>query len=103
MGAEKFLGDGARSETDSIRSYAIIGIITFNSKLPAAPHQAMVASYPITWAQTISRLSAITGFTFPGMILDPGWTSGTFSSPNPQRGPEPSQRMSLAILVAAVA
>ena len=79
------------------------GIMTFSSKLPAAAHQAMVASYPITCAQTISRLSAITGFTLPGMMLDPGWTAGRFSSPRPQRGPEPSQRISLAILVSATA
>jgi hypothetical protein len=61
------------------------GIIVFSSKFPAAPHQAMVASWPITCAQTMSRLSAITGFTLPGMMLEPGWTSGSFSSPRPQR------------------
>ena len=47
------------------------------------------------------RLSAITGFTFPGMLEEPGWTGGNFSSPRPQRGPEPSQRTSLAIFVSA--
>ncbi len=42
--------------------------------------------------------SAITGLTLPGMIELPGWTSGSVSSPIPQRGPQPSRRMSLAIL-----
>ena len=41
--------------------------------------------------------SQITGFVFPGMMEDPGCTAGRISSPNPARGPEPSQRMSLAI------
>jgi len=38
----------------------------------AAQHHVMVASYPITCAHAISRLSAITGLTFPGMMLEPG-------------------------------
>ncbi len=57
----------------------------------------------MTCAHTISRLSAITGLTLPGMMLEPGWTAGSFSSPMPQRGPEPSQRISLAIFVSATA
>ena len=43
------------------------------------------------------------GLTFPGMIELPGSFSGSLSSPRPQRGPEPSRRMSLAILVSATA
>ena len=46
----------------------------------------------------MTTLSAITGFTFPGIILEPGWVSGINSSPSPHRGPEPSQRISFAIL-----
>src|SRR3989304_3403510 len=42
--------------------------------------------------------SGITGFTFPGMIEDPGWSSGSLSSAKPVRGPEPIHRMSSAIL-----
>ena len=93
----------ASSSMESSRSQAMSGIITFSSKLPAAAHQAMAASCPITCAHTISRLSAITGLTLPGMMLEPGCTAGRRSSPMPQRGPEPSQRMSLAILVSATA
>ncbi len=54
---------------------------------------------PTTWAQTISTASGITGLTLPGMIELPGWRLGIAISPMPQRGPEASQRMSLAILV----
>ena len=39
------------------------------------------------------------GFTLPGMIEEPGSFSGMCSSPRPQRGPEASQRMSLAIFM----
>ena len=38
------------------------------------------------------------GFTLPGMMDEPGSFSGSINSPKPQRGPEPSKRMSLAIL-----
>ena len=37
------------------------------------------------------------------MIELPGSFSGSFNSPKPQRGPEPSKRMSLAILVSDTA
>ena len=49
------------------------------------------------------RLSHWVGLTLPGMIELPGSFSGSFSSPRPQRGPEPSRRMSLAILVSDTA
>ena len=39
------------------------------------------------------------GLTLPGMIDEPGSFSGKTSSPSPQRGPEPSSRMSLAIFI----
>ncbi len=58
----------------------------------------IVTSLPSTCAQTIATDSAMTGFTLPGMIDEPGWTAGSSISPMPARGPEPSQRMSLAIL-----
>ncbi len=40
----------------------------------------------------------MTGFTLPGMMELPGWVAGMAISPMPHCGPEPSQRMSLAIL-----
>ena len=48
--------------------------------------------------QTISMASACVGLTLPGMIDEPGSFDGSTSSIRPVRGPEPSQRMSLAIL-----
>ena len=41
----------------------------------------------------------MTGFTFPGMMDEPGCVSGSRSRPMPQRGPDPSHRMSLAIFM----
>ena len=43
------------------------------------------------------------GFTFPGMIDDPGSFSGRISSPRPARGPDASHRMSLAIFISDTA
>ncbi len=43
------------------------------------------------------------GLTLPGMIDDPGSFSGRSSSPSPARGPEASQRMSLAIFISDTA
>ena len=40
-----------------------------------------------------------TGLTFLGMIDEPGCVSGNPISPIAQRGPEASQRRSLAILI----
>ena len=43
------------------------------------------------------------GFTLPGMIDEPGSFSGSTISPRPQRGPDASQRMSLAIFISEAA
>ena len=43
------------------------------------------------------------GLTLPGMIDEPGSFSGSASSPSPLRGPDPSQRMSSAILISDTA
>ena len=42
--------------------------------------------------------SGITGFTFPGMIDEPGCIGGRLISRSPARGPEDSSRRSLQIL-----
>ena len=47
--------------------------------------------------------SGITGFTFPGMIEEPGCIAGRFISPKPQRGPLESKRKSLQILLTLTA
>src|SRR5690554_7117560 len=49
------------------------------------------------------RASHCVGFTLPGMMDDPGSFSGMIISPIPERGPEASILMSLAILFKATA
>ena len=67
--------------------------------MPCDPATVMVTSFPKTCAQTIVSASAWVGLTLPGMMLEPGSFSGRLSSPSPERGPEPSQRTSLAIFM----
>ena len=94
----------ARMAIDCNRSYAASGIITLSSSSdPAAPQKAMAPSLPITCAATMVTDSAMTGFTLPGMIEEPGCTGGIAISAMPARGPQPSRRMSLAILKSATA
>jgi hypothetical protein len=57
-------------------------------------------SLPRTRATTIVSDSMITGFTLPGMMLEPGCVSGSASSAIPVRGPIASSRMSDAIFQA---
>ena len=83
---------------DSSTLRASMGSMMFSSKLPAAPPNAMAASLPMTCAQTMDSASGITGFTLPGMMLLPGWRSGTWISASPARGPEAIHRTSVAIL-----
>ena len=57
-----------------------------------------MVSLPNTWQQTMVIASHWVGLTLPGMIEEPGSFSGRINSPKPERGPEPRNRMSLAIL-----
>ena len=77
----------------------MIGRIAFSSKLPCEPAKATAVSSPMTWMHTITIASHWVGLTLPGMIEQPGSLAGSISSPRPQRGPEASQRMSLAIFI----
>ena len=77
----------------------ITGIMTFSSSYPAYAAMATVVSSPMAWKQTWFTISAIDGFTLPGMMLEPGWTAGSRISARPVRGPEARSRMSLAILL----
>src|SRR5690242_6216827 len=63
----------------------------------------MVASLPITCAQTIAIASGITGLTLPGMIEEPGCSAGSSISASPASGPEFIQRRSLLIFISAQA
>ena len=63
----------------------------------------MAVSLPITWTATIVTCSHCVGLTLPGMMDDPGSFSGMRISPRPSRGPEASQRTSLAIFIISAA
>ena len=60
-------------------------------------------SLPKTCAHSMVSASACVGLTLPGMIELPGSFSGSEISPIPERGPEASSRMSLAIFISAAA
>ncbi len=51
----------------------------------------------MTWNATWLTTSGITGFTLPGMMLEPGCIGGRLISFRPQRGPEERSRRSLHI------
>mmetsp|Transcript_70798 Transcript_70798/g.188875 ORF Transcript_70798/g.188875 Transcript_70798/m.188875 type:complete len:203 (-) Transcript_70798:722-1330(-) len=88
----------ASTSMDSSIASLITGRKTLSSNWPLAPAMLMVTSLPITRAAAMVMASAITGFTFPGMMLLPGATGGIMISASPARGPLPSKRMSFAIL-----
>jgi hypothetical protein len=81
----------------------MIGRMALSSKLPWAPAAATIESSPRTCRQTMTIASCWVGLTFPGMIELPGSFSGSTSSCSPARGPEASQRMSLAAFIWATA
>ncbi len=79
------------------------GIMTFRSRFPFIAAIAIVASCPITSAATWFTASGITGFTLPGMMLEPGWVAGSSISLSPVRGPEVRRRRSFAIFMSPTA
>ncbi|MNL35025.1 hypothetical protein D3C87_1570320 [compost metagenome] len=79
------------------------GLKTLSSKLPWLAAKPIAASLPMTWATTMVMASDWVGLTLPGMIEEPGSFSGMVISPRPDRGPEASQRTSLAIFMKATA
>ena len=79
------------------------GIMTFSSSWPASAASATVWSLPITCQQTWFTISAMLGFTLPGMMLEPGCTAGSTTSAKPVRGPEARSLRSLAILFRSTA
>jgi hypothetical protein len=83
--------------------WIITGLNTFNSEVAHRAATLMTTSLPNTWQQAMVSASDCVGFTLPGMIELPGSFSGILSSPIPQRGPEASQRMSLAIFISDAA
>src|SRR5262245_45607470 len=86
-----------------IRLWIMSGLKTFSSKLPCAPAMVTAVSLPMVCTHTIVMASDWVGLTLPGMMDEPGSLAGRVNSPRPERGPEPSQRMSLAIFIRAQA
>src|SRR5437870_3046192 len=82
----------------SARFVAQSGVITLSSSPPAAAASAIAWSLAATWKHAIWTASATEGLTLPGMIDDPGSTSGRRSSPRPAAGPEARSRRSKQIL-----
>ena len=97
--AVKARTDSAVRRTDCRKLYAMTGRKTFSSKLPWEAAMPTAASLPMTWTATMVTCSHWVGLTFPGMIELPGSLAGIVISPRPQRGPEASQRTSLAIFI----
>src|SRR5256885_1685339 len=58
-------------------------IIVHRSRLEWEFATAIATSLPITVTPTCMTASGMTGFTFPGMIDEPGWTGGRLSSLRP--------------------
>src|SRR6266849_883484 len=75
------------------------GLKTLSSKFPCDPAKPTAAVAPCTCTHTMVIDSHCVGLTLPGMIEDPGSFSGIDGSPNPQRGPEASQRISFEIFI----
>ena len=75
------------------------GMKTLSSKFPWLAAIPKVASLPMTWTATMVTASHCVGLTLLGMMELPGSFSGMRISPMPQRGPDDSQRMSLAIFM----
>src|SRR3972149_780936 len=75
------------------------GSITFNWSWPAWAAIAIAVSAPTAWKETMQSISAMTGFTLPGIIDEPGWAGGGDISAMPVLGPDERRRTSLAILM----
>ena len=66
----------ASKRTELRKLKMITGLKTFSSKLPCEAAMPMAVSLPITWTAIIVNDSLCVGFTFPGMIDEPGSFSG---------------------------
>mmetsp|Transcript_15362 Transcript_15362/g.43800 ORF Transcript_15362/g.43800 Transcript_15362/m.43800 type:complete len:256 (+) Transcript_15362:660-1427(+) len=93
----------ARRRTDLRRLAISMGLKTLSSKWPLEPPMDIALQLPMTWAQTIVSASHWVGLTLPGMMLEPGSFSGRESSPRPQRGPDPRNRISFPIFISETA
>src|SRR5690606_14121072 len=65
------------------RLKAMTGSNTLSWSWPASAAIVTVRSLPTTWWQTWVTTSGMTGFTLPGMMLEPGCMGGNEISPRP--------------------
>ena len=77
------------------RLCAMIGSKAFSCSWPASAAKLTVTSLPITSNAIWLTTSGMTGFTFPGMMLEPACIGGRLISPRPARGPLAKSRRSL--------
>src|SRR5664279_1695657 len=84
---------------DCNKALIITGLKTLSSKWPFEPAIEMVVSLPIICTQTIVNASVCVGFTFPGIIDEPGSLAGIVISPIPDLGPDAIILISLAIFI----
>ena len=89
----------ASRRTLSSRLRAISGSMVLRSSCPHCAPTVTATWLPMTCAPTWITDSQMTGFTLPGMMLEPGCTAGSATSARPQRGPEFISRTSLAIFI----
>ena len=75
------------------------GSMVLRSSCPPWTPSVTAVWLPVTWAHTWIKASQITGFTLPGMMLEPGCTAGRAISASPQRGPLFMSRTSPAIFI----
>ena len=75
------------------------GMNTLSSKLPCEAPMETATSFAITCTATMVMDSHCVGLTLPGIMDEPGSFSGIKISPKPSRGPDASQRTSLAIFI----
>ena len=72
----------------SMMHWVMTGSMTLSWSCPASAAIITVVSLPITLKQVWLVTSGMTGFTLPGMMLEPGAIGGRLISWRPQRGPE---------------
>ena len=103
-GAADFNGDidvDGHTELDNLNVAGFstfVGFATFSNDVQVSG-VVTATSFPTTWAQTMVIASHWVGLTLPGIMEEPGSLLGIIISPIPQRGPDASKRMSLAIFI----
>src|SRR4051812_38460350 len=82
---------------------ATTGSYAFSCSRPSCDAMVTVTSLPIALKQTSFINSAITGFTLPGIMDEPGCSGGRLISKMPVRGPDARNIRSLEIFDKVIA